>query len=78
MLGSYVVNLGITAIMAVFLAFYFVFSTDLSVTQIQLSTVGIVVAVPVLLYGHSQLIWICIDLLFNNTYKWDPNKPKHS
>lgn len=78
MLGSYVVNLGITALVGVLMAFYFVFGTDWSVTTIQIVAVSIVVGLPVFLYGHAQLIWICIDLIFNNTKKFDPARIRHS
>lgn len=77
MLGSYVVNLGITAIAGVLFAFLFVFGTDLSVVTIQISAVALVVGLPILLYGHAQLIWICIDLIFNSTSKFDPSHQHH-
>lgn len=78
MLGSYVVNLGITAIIGVLLAFYLVFGTSLSVVAIQILAVAIIVIVPIFLYGHSQLIWISIDLIFNSTGKFDPARVRHS
>ncbi len=78
MLGSYVVNLGITALAAVLLAVFFVFGTDMSVTTIQIVAVVIIIGLPLLLYGTSQLIWICIDLLFNDSSKFDPARTRHS
>lgn len=78
MLGSYVVNLGTTALIAVLLAFYFVFGTDWSTTTIQIVAVAIVIGLPIFLYGHAQLIWICIDLIFNDTKKFDPARTRHS
>lgn len=78
MLGSYVVNLGITALVAVLMAFYFVFGTDWSIVTIQIVAVTIVVGLPIFMYGHSQLIWICIDLIFNNVKKFDPKRVRHS
>lgn len=78
MLGSYVVNLGLTALVGVLFAFFFVFGTDLSVITIQISAVVLVVGFPILMYGHSQLFWICIDLLFNTTKKFDPARTRHS
>lgn len=78
MLGSYVVNLGMTAIVGVLFAFFFVFGTDLSVVTIQISAVALVVGFPILMYGHAQLFWICIDLIFNSTKKFDPNKIRHT
>lgn len=78
MLGSYVVNLGITALVGVLFAFFFVFGTDLSVVTIQIAAVALVVGLPIFLYGHAQLIWISIDLTFNSTHKFDPAKIRHS
>lgn len=78
MLGSYVVNLGIAALAGVLLAFYFVFGTDWSIMTIQIVAVSIIIALPIFLYGHSQLIWISIDLLFNTTKKFDPDRIRHS
>lgn len=78
MLGSYVVNLGATALLGVLAVFFFVFQTDLSVTQLQIGAVALVVGFPIFFYGYAQLMWICIDLTFNTTYKWDPNKIRHT
>lgn len=78
MLGSYVVNLGLTAIVGVLFAFFFVFGTDLSVTTVQISAVALVIGFPILMYGHAQLFWICIDLLFSSSKKFDPNRVRHS
>lgn len=78
MLGSYVVNLGVTALIGVLFAFSVVFGTDLSVLQLQIAAVILVVGFPLFFYGYAQLIWICIDLLFNSTYKFDPNRQRHT
>ena len=78
MLGSYVVNLGLTALVGVLFAFFFVFGTDLAVVTIQIAAVALVVGFPILMYGHAQLFWICIDLVFNSTKKFDPGKVHHS
>ena len=78
MLGSYVVNLGMTALIGVLYAFFFVFGTDLSVLTIQISAVVLVIGFPILMYGHAQLFWICIDLLFNDHRKFDPAKARHT
>lgn len=78
MLGSYVVNLGITALVGVLFAFAVVLGTDLSVVTVQIAAVVLVIAVPMFMFGHSQLIWICIDLLFNSTKKFDPHRQRHT
>ncbi|MCO5228034.1 MAG: DUF983 domain-containing protein [Thermomicrobiales bacterium] len=72
MLGSYVVNLGLTAVIGVLFAVSVVFGTDLSVIAVQIAAVVLVVGLPLFLYGYSQLFWICIDLVFNSTQKFDP------
>lgn len=77
MLGSYVVNLGLTALIGVLFAFGVVFGTDLDVVTIQIAAVLLVIGIPIFLYGYSQLFWISIDLLFNNTGKFDPEKKYH-
>ena len=73
MLGSYDVNLGLTAVLGVFFVFYVVFGTDLSVVATQIAAVVLVVGFPLFLYGYAQLFWICIDLIFNSTKKFDPD-----
>jgi uncharacterized protein (DUF983 family) len=78
MLGSYVVNLGVTALMGVLFVFGVVFGTDFSVVQLQIASVVLVVGFPLFFYGHALLIWICIDLLFNSTRKFDPNRKRHT
>lgn len=78
MLGSYVVNLGIAALVGVLMAFYFVFGTDWSIMTVQIVAVSIIIGLPIFLYGHAQLIWISIDLLFNSTKKFDPARIRHS
>ncbi len=78
MLGSYVVNLGLTAVVGVLFAFGVVFGTDLSVVTIQIAAVALVIGLPIFLYGHAQLFWISIDLMFNSTKKFDPNKVRHT
>lgn len=81
MLGSYVVNLGLTALIGVLFAFGVVFGTDLSVVAIQISAVVLVVGFPLFFYGYSQLVWICLDMIFNTTGKFNPtnasNKAHH-
>ena len=78
MLGSYVVNLGVTALIGVLFAFGVVFGTDLSVGQLQVAAVVLMVGFPLFFYGYAQLVWICIDLLFNTTRKFDPNRQRHT
>jgi uncharacterized protein (DUF983 family) len=78
MLGSYVVNLGVTALIGVLFVFAVVFGTDFSVLQLQIASVVLVVGFPLFFYGYAQLIWICIDLLFNSTRKFDPNRKRHT
>lgn len=72
MLGSYVVNLGLTAVIGVLFAFGVVFGSNLSVIAIQAMAVAVVVGLPLFLYGYAQLFWICIDLAFNSTAKFKP------
>lgn len=73
MLGSYVVNLGLTAALAVGIVVALIVSSDLSVLEMQIAGVALAVGIPLFLYGYSQLFWISIDLLFNSPRKFDPN-----
>lgn len=78
MLGSYVVNLGLTAFIGIMFAVLVVFGTGLSVITMQIAAVALVVVVPLLLYGHAQLFWICIDLVFNDSSKFDFKRKRHT
>lgn len=78
MLGSYVVNLGVTALVGVLYAFLVVFKTDLSVATLQISAVALMILVPLFFYGFAQLVWISIDLIFNSTAKFHPNRVRHT
>lgn len=78
MLGSYVVNLGLTAVIGVLFAMGIILGTGLSVLTMQIAAVALVVGLPLFLYGYSQLFWICIDLVFNSTAKFDPHRQRHT
>lgn len=78
MLGSYVVNLGVTALLGVLFAFGVVLGTDIDVVTLQIAAVVLVVGFPIFFYGYAQLVWISIDLIFNTTHKFDPNRVRHT
>jgi|GEM_PF-1297666 len=62
-LGAYAVNVVAMMFIGIALVFALIFGTDLSVLQMQIFGVIIAVALPVLFYPVSLLLWICIDLL---------------
>jgi uncharacterized protein (DUF983 family) len=64
-LGSYIINLGLTAVIAVLIAFWLIFQTDLSVVQMQIGTVILVVGLPLFLYPYSLSLWMTLDLLLH-------------
>lgn len=62
-LGSYAVNLSLTAVLAVLIVFWMIFNLDLSIIQMQMAAVLIAVGMPLFLYPYSLSLWMCLDLL---------------
>lgn len=60
-LGSYVVNLVFTELLAVGLVVYLIAGTDLAVLQMQLTGVAVAVAMPLLFYPLALLLWVALD-----------------
>jgi uncharacterized protein (DUF983 family) len=65
LLGSYVVNIGLTAVSAVAVVIYLMVTSSLSVLQIQVIGAALAVAIPIFMYPYTQLLWISLDLLFH-------------
>ena len=61
-LGAYAVSVIAMIVFGIALVFGLIGLTDLSVLQMQILGVIIVVALPILLYPLSLLIWIVIDV----------------
>jgi len=65
LLGSYVVNIGITAVLSVAAVIWLLFQSNLTVLQIQLIGAGIGIGFPIFFYPYSVLFWITLDLLIH-------------
>lgn len=63
LIGSYVINIGLTAVAAIAILIYLMVGTDLSTVTIQLIALGLAILLPVFLYPFTQLLWITLDLL---------------
>ena len=61
-LGAYAVSVIFIIVFGIALVFGMIGLTDFSVLQMQILGVIIVIAVPILLYPLSLLIWIAIDV----------------
>jgi uncharacterized protein (DUF983 family) len=67
-LGSYAINLSLTAVIAVLLVFWLIFRTDLSVLQMQIAAVAIAVGLPLFLYPYSLSFWMALDLTLHPNF----------
>lgn len=61
-LGSYVINIGFTEIVAVLAVVWLIAATSLSVLEMQIYGVALAVALPILFYPLALLLWIALDL----------------
>lgn len=64
-LGSYVFNIGLTAILGVLAAIWMIAYTDMSVMQMQIAAVVLVVTLPLFLYPFCLSFWMALDLLIH-------------
>ena len=62
LLGSYVVNIGLTAVLAIASVISLMVWSDLSVLQIQLIGAALAISIPIFLYPYTLLFWITLDL----------------
>lgn len=62
LLGAYVVNIGVTAVVAVAIVISLMVWTSLSTLQIQIIGAGLAVGIPVFFYPYTLLLWITLDL----------------
>jgi len=65
LLGSYVVNIGITAVLSIAAVIWLLFGSSLSVVQIQIIGAAIAIGFPIFFYPYSVLFWITLDLLIH-------------
>lgn len=62
LLGSYVVNIGLTAVLAIASVVSLMIWSDFSVLQIQIIGAALAIAIPIVLYPLTLLFWITLDL----------------
>ena len=65
LLGSYVVNIGLTAVLAVAVVVMLMVQSSLSVVEIQIIGAALAIGIPIFLYPYTVLFWITLDLLFH-------------
>lgn len=62
LLGAYVINIGLTAVLAVATVISLMVWSDLSVVQIQIIGAALAIAIPIFFYPFTLLLWITLDL----------------
>lgn len=62
LLGAYVINIGLTAVLAVATVISLMVWSDLSVVQIQVIGAALAVVIPIVFYPLTLLLWITLDL----------------
>ncbi len=62
LLGAYVINIGLTAVLAVATVISLLVWSDFSVVQIQIIGAALAIAIPILFYPYTLLLWITLDL----------------
>lgn len=62
LLGAYVINIGITAVLAVAAVISLMVWSDFSVVQIQIIGAALAIAIPIIFYPYTLLLWITLDL----------------
>lgn len=64
-LGSYVINLVFTELLAAAIVIALIAFTDLSVLQMQITAVVLAVGLPLLFYPTALLLWVALDIAFH-------------
>lgn len=64
-LGSYVINIGLTSLIAIAVVIWMLASTTLTTLQMQGVAVALAVGLPLLLYPFSLSFWMMLDLLIH-------------
>lgn len=62
LLGSYVINIGITAVLAVAAVISLMVWSTLSIVQVQIIGAALAIGIPIILYPYTLLFWITLDL----------------
>lgn len=64
-LGSYVVNLVLTSLIAIAVVLWMIIGTDMTVIDMQIAAVIVAVGVPLFLYPYSLSLWMVLDLVIH-------------
>lgn len=64
--GAYAINLVITELIAVGVTLSLLIWSDMSVLALQLTGASLAIGLPILFYPYAVLLFICLDLAFNN------------
>lgn len=64
-LGSYVINIGLTSLIAIAIVIWMLTSTSLSTLEMQGIAVALAVGLPLLLYPFSLSFWMMLDLVIH-------------
>jgi uncharacterized protein (DUF983 family) len=67
-LGSYVVNLGLTSLIAIAIVLWMLTGSDMSVLEMQIAGVILAVALPIFLFPYSLSFWMTLDLLLHPNF----------
>lgn len=73
-LGSYVINLVSTSLIAVAVVLWMLIGSDLSVLQMQIIGVILAVALPIFLFPFSLSFWMTLDLVLHPNISDRPRK----
>lgn len=71
-LGSYVINLGLTSVIAVLAVVWLLVASGLSVLQMQIAGVALAIGLPLLLFPYSLSFWMALDLLLHPDFSDRP------
>lgn len=66
LLGSYVINIGVTEVVAVLIVVWMIAGTSMEVLQMQIWAVVLAVGMPVLFYPIAVLLWIALDIAIHD------------
>jgi len=66
MLGSYVVNLGVTELITVGIVIWMIAGTAMSVLQMQIWAVVFAVGLPLFFYPFALLLWVALDIAIHD------------
>lgn len=76
LLGGYVINIGLTAVVSIAVVIWLMIASSLSVLQIQIIGAALAIALPIFMYPYTLLFWISLDLLFHPTTDYSDSRKR--